>query len=134
MGFTWARRVRLDDTDRFDIVFYGRVFVWMQWAGEELFEAAGCAYHALVEDTGVQFPIVATDAEFRRPIRWGEPVEIDLTAALGETSIRLDGAGRVEGEDAFDVSRTQVAVDLDTGEPAPVPAAVREALEPYAPA
>jgi len=132
MPFDYVHDVRLDDVDRFDIVFYPRVFVWVQRASEALFEAGGTPYQVLCRETGHRFPIVATDATYARPIEWGDAVTMAVTPSLGRTSFTLETLGRVAGEAAFEVSRTQVAVDEDTGEKAPLPDEVRSTLEPFA--
>lgn len=131
MAFEYDQRVRLDDVDRFDIAFYPRVFVWLQRASEALFEAGGRPYPAVVRDTGCRYPIVSADAEYARQIPWGERVDMTLTVSLGRTSFGIDATGRVDGERAFEVSRTQVAVDEASGEKTPLPGVVREALEPF---
>ncbi|MFB6352823.1 MAG: acyl-CoA thioesterase [Halobacteriales archaeon] len=131
MAFEYELRVSLEDVDRFDVVFYPRVFVWLQRATEALFEAGGLSYPDLVQETGCEYPIVSADADYVRPITWGDSVTMDLTTTVGETSYRVAGVGRVDGERAFDVSRTQVTVDEEAGTSTTVPEVVREALASF---
>lgn len=132
MAFEYTHPVRLDDIDRFDLVFYSRVFVWLQHASEALCEAGGCPYPDLVRQTGYQFPIVSADAEYVQRINWGETVDMAVSVSIGHASFQLDCTGRVDGTRVFDATRTQVTLDAETGEKAPVPAAVRETLAPFA--
>lgn len=131
MTFEYSQQVHLEDVDRFDVVFYPRVFVWLQRASEALFAAGGRPYTSIVSETGCQFPIVSADAEYARPVGWGDTVELSLTVTVGDSSLEIAGTGRVDGARALEVSRTQVAVDLETGETRRVPDVVRDIVEPF---
>lgn len=131
MAFEYLHPVCLDDVDRFEITFYPQVFVWFQRASEALFREGGRPYPEIVELSGCRFPIVTAQADYTSQIEWGQMVELALTVSIGRSSFRTDGVGRVEGEHAFDVTRTQVAIDDSTGEKTRVPDVLVETVEPF---
>ncbi len=105
--FRFSLRVRFDDVDHVGIVYYPRFFHYFHLAFEELFIArlggGAAAYRDLIDKRRVGFPCVHAEADFKHPLRFGDLVEIELTAPhVGQKSItfrytasKVDHGGRV---------------------------------------
>ena len=138
--FRHTVRARFGACDPVGIVYFPRYFDWFHQAMEAWFDdALGHAYHTLLQHHGL--PAVHTEADYRRPIRFGEAVTIELRVGeLGRASIRLDY--RVVGTDGSDddlrATGHTVCVYMGTEEtaadhmrPAPFPDALRAAIQPF---
>lgn len=118
------------------IVYFPRYFEMFHSAMETWFGAAlGHPYRAVIVDRRLGFPSVHTEADFRRPSRFGDHVVVELrllrigtsSIALGYTVVGDDGEIRATG-------RTVCAVmDLDPASPSvgrgvPLPDDLRAAM------
>jgi len=120
-----TRRIEWMDTDAAGIYHWTCVF--------RLAEAAEAALHTALGIAGLTFgatPRMAISAEFVRPLRFNDEVEVELAVEdVGRTSLRyrltIDGP---EGEAALG-SITVCFVDRETWRPAPWPDEVRHALQ-----
>lgn len=68
-----CRRVEWADTDMAGIVHFSRFFVFMETAEHEMRRALG---FALEDDPSLGWPRVAASCDYRRPLRFGDEVEI----------------------------------------------------------
>ena len=120
-----ARRIEWMDTDAAGLYHWTCVF--------RLAEAAEAALHTalgIVERTFGVTPRMAISAEFIRPLRFNDEVEVELAVDdVGRTSLsyRLTIRGP-EGEAAL-ATITVCLVDRETWRPVPWPDDIREALK-----
>jgi acyl-CoA thioesterase FadM len=120
-----ARRIEWMDTDAAGLYHWTCVF--------RLAEAAEAALHTalgIVERTFGATPRMAISAEFVRPLRFNDEVEVELAVDdVGRTSLsyRLTIRGP-EGEAAL-ATITVCLVDRETWRPVPWPDDIREALK-----
>jgi acyl-CoA thioester hydrolase len=118
------RRIEWMDTDAAGIYHWTTVF--------RLAEAAEAALHTALGIADFTFgatPRVAVQASFARPLRFNDPVDVDLTvAALGRTSVeyRLAIAGD-QGTAAEGTVKTCL-IDRGTGRAVPWPDEIRAAF------
>ena len=100
-------RVEWGDCDPARIVYYPNFFRWFDQATRNLFEASGLGWAELFERYDTRgMPLVDARAQFRRPARFGDTLEIETVLArwgarsfaLGHT-IRVGGAVAVEGQE-----------------------------------
>lgn len=111
------------------IVYFPRFFELFHQAMETWFsDRLGLAYDDLILERKLGFPAVHTEADFRRPTRFGETIAVELRVReTGRTSIAFDYVVRLQ-EDPADVRATGhtvcVVMDLD-----PDSATFRRAVE-----
>ncbi len=133
LPFAVHDRVRWSDCDPLGIIFYGAYIRLFEIAEHELLRAVGLPFDTLRGERGVWLPRKAFHAEFDAPAAMDEAVTIAAgIQAIGTTSITFaftvvrtsDGAPRAHA------TLTVVCVDKATMTKYPVPAWLREALEP----
>jgi 4-hydroxybenzoyl-CoA thioesterase len=82
--------VRFGDCDPAGVVYFPRFFDWFHQAMESWFDQAlNLPYSEVLERYG--FPAVHTEADFIKPSRMGERIQIQLRVGrIGASSFRLD--------------------------------------------
>ncbi|RME74203.1 MAG: acyl-CoA thioesterase [Planctomycetota bacterium] len=135
MTFTHVVTVRFNEVDRAGIAFFGRVFEWCHEAYEELFATAGLRIRDMFEKESWAMPLVHAEADYRRPMRLGDRLAIDVRLErLGRRSLTLaytvrGAEGGAPDEDVRATARLVHAfVELDRFAPREVPDKVRDAL------
>lgn len=64
------------------IVFYPNYFTWFDQGTRHLFDAAGLTFQAMLDEyRTVALPLVDAHAEFLRPSRFGDTIEVTSTIA-----------------------------------------------------
>ena len=135
---TLALEVRFGDCDPAGIVYFPRFFDFFHQAMETWFPAhLGFGYDEFVRDRKLGFPAVHSEADFERPSRFGERIEIQQRVVrLGRTSIEF--AYEVHGPEGRRATGRSVCVvmNLDAaspehGRPVEIPAALRERIEAF---
>ncbi len=88
-----SHRFRIDarfgDFDSAGIVYYPRYLHFCHVGMEEYFRhVVGLDYPVFLAEHRLGLPAVRTEVEHRRPIRYGEPVELEVEVErIGETSV-----------------------------------------------
>lgn len=127
---TARRVVRFQEVDAAGIVFYARTFDYFHDAYVEFLRGRGAPLEAALQDGSWVAPLTRAEAEYLRPLRFGDEVDVSLVSIeMEETEFvityRIDRAGETAC-----VGRTRhVSVDPETFRRAPVPAVLRSALE-----
>jgi YbgC/YbaW family acyl-CoA thioester hydrolase len=117
------RRIEWIDTDAAGIYHWTTVF--------RLAEAAEAAMHTAlgIERTFGSAPRVAVSAEFKRPLRFNDPVAVELAVErIGRSSLVYRLTITSEAGVAAEGSLTVCFIDQATGRPAPWPQHIRERL------
>jgi acyl-CoA thioesterase FadM len=118
------RRIEWMDTDAAGIYHWTTVF--------RLAEAAEAALHTalgIVELTFGATPRVAVHATFARPLRFNDPVEVELVVTgVGRTSVEYRLAISADGAIAAEGSVKSCLIDRATGRATPWPDDVRARL------
>jgi len=119
------RRIEWIDTDAAGIYHWTTAF--------RLAEAAEAALHTalgIADRTFGVTPRVSVAAEFRRPLRFNDPVEIELAvAAVGRSSVRYALAISGPEGPAMTGQVTGVLIDADSKRAVPWPDDIRAALQ-----
>lgn len=132
--------VRWGDCDPAGIVYFPRFFERFHDAMERWFDASlGLPYDALILTRRLGLPSVHTEADFRRPCRFGERLVVELRVpSLGRSSIELAYRVMAPGEaDPRLTGRTVcVLMGLDPARPSheravPWPDDLRERIEAF---
>lgn len=117
------RRAEFADTDLAGIVHFARFFVFMETAEHELLRALGLEVDAEVGGVRLGWPRVSAECEYRRPVRFGEEVEIRVRVVhKGRTSLTFEHTFFRDGEVVAVGRVTSVCCELGApGGPRPVP-------------
>jgi len=121
--------VRFSEVDAAGIVFFSRVFEWCHHAFEDVLRARGLPITD-VADRPWLMPLVHASADYRRPLRLGDAVDIAVQdPQLGEGSVTW--SFEIRGADGVcaTVRHVHACIDRETFRPIPVPDSVRRALE-----
>ncbi len=73
--------VRLHHTDAAGVIFCSRLLELAHEAYEALLDEAGLSVGRILADGALRLPVVALEAEFNRPIRVGERLQVELTVS-----------------------------------------------------
>jgi acyl-CoA thioesterase FadM len=122
---TLRRRIEWMDTDAAGIYHWTTAF--------RLAEAAEAALHTglgIEELTFGATPRVRVSAEFRRSLRFNDPVDVSLAVtAVGRTSVRYALTLALDGETAAEGEIVSCLIDRESRRAVPWPDHVRAALE-----
>jgi len=135
MPFTETRIIEWGDCDAAGIVFYPNYFRWIDGCFHALGRAAGFDQLSLRRDHGlVGTPLASSSLRFLSPGRYHDTLTVSATITrLGGSgmtiayALSIDGRAVAEGQEV----RVFAAMDGDRLRPAPIPEAIRTALEPY---
>lgn len=129
-GYSERRVVRFQDVDAAGVVFHARMFDYFHDAYVNFLRAAGVPLEDALRDGAWAAPLRRAEADYRRPLRFGQEVMVSLTAAaVDETEYVI--RYRVEGEEGVACEGRTVHVSVDPGSfrRRPVPDLLRHALE-----
>ena len=118
------RRIEWPDTDASGNYHNTAAFRFIEVAETALLERLG-----LLEDVYGRLPRVHIEANFRRPLRFRDVIDISLRiAALGRSSATYEFEMRADGEVAVDGRVVTVLLSGPRGEPLPWPEEYRRLL------
>lgn len=133
MAFTTALKVRFGDEDHARIVYYPRFFHFFHCAFEDFFDLQGFPYRECLA-SGVGWPAVHAEADYQRPVRFGEELvfEVSLTK-IGRSSATFRYVGTRRGDDGPAVIGTVVVacIDMTTMRAREIPAPYRALFEKH---
>ena len=125
MAFTFQLPVRYGSIDFARIVYYPQFLHFCHVAMEEMFAAVvGVTYPDALQKEKVGYPTVKSEADFLKPVAYGEVLEMTVgVERIGTSSIVFVYEGRrtSDGRPAF--------VDMDAWKSIPIPAHHRTAFE-----
>jgi len=115
-AFRWSMPVRFGDTDPYGVVFFVSYFRFMKEALDEFLRACGLPPERTYRDAeaGRGLPVTASSARFLAPARYGDILDIEVTAAtFSEKAVTFRfRIGRIpEGEEVATGEITCVAID-----------------------
>ena len=122
--------VPFQDIDAAGVVFYAHLFRYAHEAYEHFMQRIGCSLHELLAEGSYLLPLVHAEADYRRPLRHADKLQIELRLKrLGRTSFTL--GYRILGEDQLEhasLKTVHVVLDRTTQRPLTLPDSLREAL------
>jgi acyl-CoA thioester hydrolase len=130
-GFRFDFRVRYSEVDFQGIVYFAHYATYFDVAIHEFFRSLPYDYTAIRKATGTDFNIVRSVVEYRRPLRFDEPFEVEVALGrIGRTSLTFTPAIWVGGEDEPRATGEVVWVHADqaTMRAVPLPAELLELL------
>ena len=133
MAFQHVVTVRFNEVDRAGIAFYSRVYEYCHTVFEELLLAMGNSITNIFDNGKWGMPLIHSHADYKRPMRLGERLTIEVTAAkVGDTSITFDY--RVvgpEGDLRCTCQLVHVIVELATFKPRNIPEELLDAVRHF---
>ncbi|GAB4354148.1 MAG: tol-pal system-associated acyl-CoA thioesterase [Methylohalobius crimeensis] len=127
--FTWPVRVYYEDTDAGGVVYYANYLKFFERARTEFLRALGFEQDQLREREGVLFAVRSIEAEYLRPARFNDLLEVSCKLTDYRRA-SLDFFQTVRKEEAvLCEGRVRIAC-LDAGafRPRPMPENLRKAL------
>lgn len=70
-------RVRYAETDRMDVVYHSNYLIWFETARIQMLDQIGIPYRE-IEARGLFLPVLTVSAEYKRPARFDDHLEIHL--------------------------------------------------------
>lgn len=136
-AFTHRLRVAFGDVDHAGIVYYPRFFHYFHLAFEELFFTRLASddedgYRHVLDERRLGFPAVRAECDFKRPLRFGDWIEVQITADhVGTKSIALRYAIVAEAtrEVCAEGRVTCAVVDMRSFRSVPLPDDLRAIFE-----
>ncbi len=134
MTFRTQIKVCFADIDNAGIVYYPRFLLYFHLAMEELFaNELGIDYADVLNERNVSFPTVHVECDFRRKLRYGDRIDMEVSVIhLGQSSITwgYKGYRAGEGEElVVEGSNVTVCVKTDTFEKIDIPEWLRQGLK-----
>ncbi len=128
--------LRFGDLDLAGIVYYPRYLHFCHVGMEEYFRhVVGIDYPALLAEHGLGLPAVRSEVEHRRPIRYGDRVELEVEVLrVGSSSVEWRHRFRHEGVEkpSTECRIVTVLVEMKAFEKRPIPDWLRPRLAPVA--
>lgn len=89
MTFSITRTVEFHETDMAGMVHFANFFKYFEAAESEYLRALG--WSIFDADTNLRWPRVSVSCDFKRPLRFGEKVRVDLTVTSADSrSLELE--------------------------------------------
>lgn len=82
MPFIYERTVRLADTDAAGVVYFARTLSICHEAYEAALAAGGIDLNSLLGANGIVVPISRSEADYKRPLRPGDKLQVSVTPKL----------------------------------------------------
>lgn len=138
MTYSKLIKVCFSDIDNAGIVYYPRFLHYFHLAVEEFFGAElGIDFADVLHERNVSFPTVHVEADFRRRLKYGDRIEIEVRVLdIGRSSITWGyrgyrGSAGSGSELLVEGSNVTVCVTADSFDKIEVPEWLREGLEAY---
>ena len=114
--FECQQNVRFGHVDPAGIAYFPKIYDFIHEAFEELWQLhVGERYYHLLQEKKIGFPLVHSDVDFKKPLRFGDRPLVRITCfKLGGSSLGLRYVYRVNDQVCVDARMTTVCVELDT--------------------
>ncbi|MGD0396064.1 MAG: thioesterase family protein [Nitrososphaerales archaeon] len=122
-------RVRYEETDAMQVVYYSKVFVWMEVGRINLLRDIGLSYKDW-EALGVGMPVVHASADYRASARFDDEILVKTRIArLGNSSVKFENEiYRLPDMVLLCVGHTIQALSKMGGKAVPFPEEIRARL------
>ena len=114
--------VRFGHVDPAGIAYFPRIFDYVHDVFEEVWEMhVGTRYYHLLMEERVGFPLVHSEVDFRRPLRFGDRPVVSVTCfKLGRTSLGLRYRFMIADTIHLEARMVTVCTHTDTMETVPI--------------
>ncbi len=124
-------RIYYEDTDSGGVVYYANYLKYLERARTEFIRALGVEQRQLAEETGLAFAVRSFSAEYLKPARLDDLVEVETTVEdLGRAQVTFAQVIR-RGDETLLTATVRVAcLDLAKSKPTAIPKSIHEKLKP----
>ena len=113
MSHRFPIRVYYEDTDLGQVVYYANYLKFIERGRSEWLRELGIDQQRLIEDEGLAFVVRRVEADYLRPARFDDTLEVVTTLIRATGSrIELDQSVTRDGETLFQSTVTLVCVDI----------------------
>ncbi len=132
-AFTRSVPIRFSHCDPAGIVYFPHYFDMFNGLIEDWYtEELGHDYAALIMEGRYAFPFVHIECDFKIPSRMGEVVDLTLLVErVGRSSLGIAVVCHRDGLKRLRAHMVTAMMSLETRQPEPMPAPLREAIEAY---
>ncbi len=124
-------RVALHDTDAAGVLFFAHLFRHAHDAYEAMMARIGWPVDGLIRGRQIGLPLVHVEADFRRPMRHGDQVDVAINLIdLGERRFSLAYGFFIGTHEMATALSVHVAIDPRTGKSQALPQSLVSALSP----
>ncbi|MEM7247377.1 MAG: thioesterase family protein [Acidobacteriota bacterium] len=137
MAHRYSQTVRFGEVDRAGIVYYPRLLHFSHVAMEDFFDVeVGQSYQHVIDDRRIGFPTVHLEADFSKPMAFGDRIVIEVTfVSVGRSSVvtryRFLGAEGDDGDRRARIDVTTACVDMDRFRAREIPDDLRACFEKH---
>ena len=130
-AFTTTLQVRFGHVDPAGIAYFPRIFDYLHDVFERMWEEhIGERYYHLLLDRHIGFPLVHSEVDFRKPLRFGDRPQVEVTCfRLGRSSVGLRYQMRLQDVLHVEARMVTVCADPRTLETMPIPQRFRDVFE-----
>lgn len=130
--FYTKKTLTFREADPAGIMFFGNIFAFAHDAFEEFIVAAGYSYTEWFRQQDHIIPIRHTDANYLAPFFPGQTYQVAVSVAkIGETSFQMKYIFSQNNKNHAIVTMTHAVADKKTMKKTPLPATIRDRLQPY---
>lgn len=126
--------IGLGRSDAAGVIYFTEALDLAHEAAEAFLDSVGLPLPSLLRPGQVRLPVVHAEADYMRPVRPGDRIEMKLSSLhVGHSSITFEWvAMHDDGREAFRTRIVHACIDPELGSSVAVPDAVRAALTPRA--
>lgn len=125
--------VYYEDTDAGGIVYYANYLKFLERGRTEFLRALGYEQRLLADETGLAFAVRALNAEYLRPARLDDLIEVHTAVEeLGRAQVTFAQSIRRAGETLLTATVRVACLDLARGKPAAMPKSLHATLQSLA--
>jgi 4-hydroxybenzoyl-CoA thioesterase len=130
-AFTTSVLVRFGHVDPAGIVYFPRIYDYIHEVFEDVWERhVDERYYKILSVDRIGFPLVHSEVDFLRPLRFGDRPEVRVTCfKLGRSSLGLRYRFAVGGFECVDARMITACVRLEQAQSFEMPARYRAAFE-----
>lgn len=130
-AYSTVLQVRFGHVDPAGIAYFPRIYDYLHDVFESLWEEhVGQRYYHLLLERRVGFPLVHSEVEFKKPLRFGDRPVVSVTCSkLGNSSMTLRYRFSLGDEHVLEARMTTVCTSLDDMKPIPIPEDFRKRFE-----
>lgn len=130
MSFKTTWKISFGEVDYASIVYYPNFFDHFQRTEEEYMEHLGFPYPYLIGELRIGFPIVHVESDFKRPVRYGDSIDIALDVKeVGSKSVTFGFRVFLGQQFCAEAKITHVVIDLEEFKAIEIPAELKRKLE-----
>ena len=99
--FTYHRKAQYHETDKMSIIHHSNYVKWMEETRVAFMDSIGYSFRRM-EQTGIASPVVGITVDYKKPVEFGDDVEVRLSI------LKYSGAVLELGYEFYNVTKGEV--------------------------